>query len=103
MSKTSQIVIEVGEQGNGTTFQLSPQTRALLQARGLPRPVASSLFVSHETRRDYERSALHEIYGPLLTQVATFLTGLSEAEVHKLGFRFVDPADSAVLFELDAA
>jgi hypothetical protein len=97
------IVVEVGEQGNGTTFQLSPQSRAMLQEKGIPRPMASSLFVSHETRSDYGRSPLQAVYGPLLTQVVIFLTGLPEAEVKELGFRFVDPADSAVLYEPHAA
>jgi hypothetical protein len=83
------LVVEVGAQGNGTTFQLSPQTRdALLKSGYLP--VSTSLFVGHDPGVDY---------GALMTQLIPLLpllTGLpTDAEV---AVEFVDPVDGLLLF-----
>jgi len=94
----SKIVVEVGEQMDGATFQLSPQTRAVLKSQQVSLPPATSLFVSNETRQDFER-----IYGPMSAQIVMILTGLPEKEVRELGFSFVSPVDSTVLLESSAA
>jgi hypothetical protein len=94
-----EIIIDVGRQMNGATFRLSPQTRVRLTEQRLGSPLATSLFVTFTTRDAFE-----SYHGPMWQQVVMLLTGLTEDQIEKLGgFRFVDPADSEVLFESRAA
>ena len=91
----SKIVIEVGEQGDGATFRLSPKTRVFLSSRFKNLRPPTSVFVSKEIASDFEH-----YYGPLREQVVMILTGLGESELQKVGeVEFVTPADGKVLFE----
>lgn len=71
------IVIEVGAQGNGTTFRLSPQTKEMLQGQGQFAPVGTSFFVAHDPGINY---------GHLIDQVVPLLpiiTGLPIPQPHR--------------------
>jgi hypothetical protein len=89
----SQIVVEVGKQMDGATFQLSPQTRALLSSRSGQRLPASSIFVSGA------KQALGTMRDPMLSHIVALLTGLTDSQIRELGFSLVNPTDSEVLFE----
>ena len=91
----AKIVIEVGEQMDGATFRLSPQTKVFLSSHFKDLPPPSSVFVSRETASDSER-----YYGALSEHLAMILTGLGENELNDLGgFELVTPADGKVVFE----
>ncbi|MFY9820235.1 MAG: hypothetical protein WAM82_02565 [Thermoanaerobaculia bacterium] len=95
----SPIVIEVGKQMNGATFRLSPKTEAMLASRIPNWSPASSIFVSFDTQWDFDR-----LHGPMWTQIAMLLTGLSEEQIQDLGgFVFMTPTDKEVVFESRAA
>jgi hypothetical protein len=90
----SQIIVEVGKQMDGATFQLSPQTRALLALQTGRQFPASSVFVSYGTRSDFQAA-----HGPLWEHIVAILTGLTEAQIREMGFSVVSPTDSQVLFD----
>lgn len=91
----SQIVVEVGKQMDGATFQLSPQTRASLASEAGKQLPAASIFVSYGTRADFEKAQ-----GPLWGHIVALLTGLSEDQIHRMGgFSVVSPTDNEILFE----
>lgn len=91
----SGIVVEIGKQMNGATFQLSPQTRvALAETTGRQLPT-SSVFVSYDTKSNFE--AMH---GPFWSHIVALLTGMSDDQIRRLGgFSVVSPTDNEVLFE----
>ncbi len=84
----SQIVVEVGKQMDGATFQLSPQTRAMLSSRSGQRLPASSIFVSGA------KQALGTMRDPMLSHIVALLTGLTDTQIRELGFSLVNPTDS---------
>ena len=91
----SAIVVEIGKQMNGATFQLSPQTRVALAAQTGKQFPASSIFVAYDTKRNSE--AMH---GPFWSHIVALLTGMSDDQIRKLGgFSVVSPTDNEVLFE----
>jgi hypothetical protein len=95
----TQIIVEVGKQRDGATFQLSPRTRLLLGDLAPTGLLASSVFLAFDTRK-----AFSDPQAPWWEHVVLLLTGLSSEQLHRLGgFRFVDPADSEVLYEYHAA
>jgi hypothetical protein len=95
----SPIVIEVGKQMNGATFRLSPKTEVMLASRIPDWSPASSIFVSFDTQWDFDR-----LHGPMWTQIAMLLTGLSEEQIQSFGgFIFMSPTDKEVVFESRAA
>ncbi len=84
---------------NGATFQLSPQTRAMLTARESAQLPASSVFVAFDTS-----GPLDERHGPMWAHIVMLLTGLTEDQIAELGgYSFVSPADEEILFESRAA
>jgi len=94
------IVVAVGKQSNGATFQLTPKTRATLESR-FPdwSPTPSSVFVSSSRQWDFER-----MNDPMWTQIVMLLTRLSEDQIQDLGgFKFLDPVDQEIFFESRAA
>jgi hypothetical protein len=94
------IVVAVGKQSNGATFQLTPKTRAMLESR-FPgwSPTPSSVFVSSSRQWDFER-----MNDPMWIQIVMLLTRLSEDQIQDLGgFKFVSPADDQVVYEFHAA
>src|SRR5208282_5864162 len=95
MPKMPKIIVDVGEQMNGTTFSLSPKTRAFLSPHFRNVVPPSSVFVSHETASNFEN-----YHGPLWEHIAMILTGLSEKQLKELGgFEFVTPVGGKVWFE----
>jgi hypothetical protein len=85
------IVIYVGRQATGATYELEPLSRRRLsqafpQTRRTPK-----VFLGYEKEQDFE-----QVHGPLWPQVATILTGLSLDQLDKLGgARLYDPAEEA--------
>jgi hypothetical protein len=95
----TQIIVEVGKQRDGATFQLSPRTRLLLGDLAPNGFLASSVFLAFDIRK-----AFSDPQAPWWEHVVLLLTGLSSEQLRRLGgFRFVDPSDSEVLYEYHAA
>jgi hypothetical protein len=95
----TQIIVEVGKQMDGATFQLSPRTRRQLRELIPEGLLTSSVFLSFDTRK-----AFSDPQAPWWEQVVLLLTSLSSEQLQRLGgFRFVDPAASEVLYEYHAA
>ena len=95
----SPIVVEVGKQRNGVTFQLSPWTEVMLASQAAGRFLPSSVFLELDTTWDLER-----LGESMWSQVVLLLTGLDEAQIKDLGgFKFVDPTEHEILFESLAA
>jgi hypothetical protein len=91
----AQIVVEVGKQMDGATFQLSPQTRASLASQTGKQLPAASIFVSYDTRKDLEKTQ-----GPHWGHIVALLTGLSEDQILRMGgFTILSPTDNEILFE----
>ncbi len=81
------IVIYVGRQKDGCTYQLHPSSRARIRMSFPNAHITPSIFVGYETQSDFE-----VFHGPLWDQVTQILTGLSLAEIESLGgFRIFDP------------
>ena len=74
-------VIYASADRSGTTYALEiPALRMLKERFGESVRPSSCLFVSHETRGEFE-----EIEGPLREQIIRLLTGLSEDRLQSLG------------------
>jgi len=94
-----EIIVDVGRQMDGATFRLSPKTRVMLAGRNLGKPLATSVFVTFDTKEAFERK-----HGSMWNHIVEMLTGLTKDKIEELGgFRFEDPADREVLFESRAA
>lgn len=92
----SQIVVEVGKQMEGATFQLSPHTRVALASETGKQPPAASIFVSYDAKHDFDSDQ----QGPFWNHIVALLTGLSEDQIRKMGgFSVVSPAGDEILFE----
>jgi hypothetical protein len=91
----SAIVVEIGKQMNGATFQLSPQTRVALAAQMGTQLPTSSVFVAYDPRGSSE-----QMRGPFWSHIVALLTGMSDDQIRGLGgFSVVSPTDDEVLFE----
>lgn len=91
----SQIVVEVGKQMEGATFQLSPHTRVALSSETGKQLPAASIFVSYDAKHDFDSAQ-----GPFWNHIVALLTGLSEDQIRKMGgFSVVSPAGDEILFE----
>jgi len=89
------VEIEVGRQGDGWTFRLSPRAKEILRGK-VPEPfLNTSVFVSYDTKSDFEF-----FHGPVWEHVALVLTRLSPDQLSQLGgFVFVDRSrDDQILF-----
>lgn len=81
------IVIHVGSDYKGYTFQLSPASREFIQQQRPQAHPVTSVFVSYDDRQQFERR-----HGPVVEQVVLILTGLTERQLKKLGgYRIIDP------------
>lgn len=75
------LVIYASADRSGTTYALEiPALRMLKERFGESVRPSSCLFVSHETRDEFE-----ELQGPLREQIIRLLTGLSEDRLQRLG------------------
>jgi hypothetical protein len=89
------IIVDVGKQMDGMTFRLSPKTRIALPSRPQSQPLPSSVFVSYETKSDFEQNL-----GPLREHIVMMLTGLDERQITKLGdLQFVLQPEGKILFD----
>jgi len=73
------IVITVKTEPDGFRFQLAEASRTLVQRLGAP-SAPCSVFLSYETRMDFEQTFGKSV---LLTQVPILLIGLSKAILKK--------------------
>lgn len=95
------IEVAVGNQGNGAAFELTYETRRMLEARipgwssGL-----SIVFLASKGRWDFGC-----MQDPMWAQVVMLLTGLREEQIRDLGgFTFVSPEEEdEVIYESHAA
>lgn len=94
-SDSMKIRVRVGQQENGTTYELAPKSRALLEEHfSTALPPASSVFISHETQTNLET-----VYGPVWRHVVGILTGLSSDQVEEIDeILFEDPRTNTTLF-----
>ena len=74
------VVINIGRQSDGCTYQLNPRSRVEIQRRFPGAHPAPSVFVGYETQSDFE-----PIHGPMWKQVAIMLTGLSWEKIEEMG------------------
>ncbi len=94
----AKIIVEVGKQMDGMTFRLSPKTKIALSSRPQSQPLPSSVFVSYDTKSDFE-----QIHEPLSEYIVMILTGLHERQIAKLGgFQFVLRPNDEILFDSNA-
>ncbi len=92
-AKPEHLVIWVGRQLEGCTYELEPHTRRWL-AQKFPRVTpARSVSVAFDTKVQAER-----MFGPLSDQMVLVLTGLDRAQVDELGgYVIVDPVSDKLL------
>ena len=91
--KMEPLIIQIGRQRDGCTYQLHPSSRVQLK-KTFPdtRPVPS-VFIGYDTQSDFE-----VLHGPLWKQVATMLTGLSWKRIEDLGgIKIYDPVQETAV------
>lgn len=71
MATGNPIVILAGLQGSGTTYQLHPLSRHVLETNFPTAQTVPSVFVGYTSKEDFER-----LHGPLWKQIAAMLTGV---------------------------
>ncbi len=76
----STIVINIGRQSDGCTYQLNPKSRNEIQKKFPSVRAAPTIFVGYETQSDFEN-----LHGPMWKQIATLLTGLSWEQIEEMG------------------
>jgi hypothetical protein len=87
----SSIVINIGRQSDGCTYQLHPRSRADIKKRFPAAQLVPTLFVGYDTQADFER-----LQGPLWKQIAMILTGLTWEQLEESGgVSMYDPVASA--------
>ena len=92
----SPLVVSVGRQGDGYAFQLEPRSRARVRERTPQLAPAGQVFISFDTRADFESA-----HGAMWKQVVLMLTGMREQDLRDLGgVRFVDPVAGTQLAEV---
>lgn len=80
------IVIHIGGKSDGYAYELRPDSRERVAAEPKAQLVRM-VFIGFDTKEDFET-----IHGPIEWQVATLLTGLSKADLVRLGgVRLYDP------------
>jgi hypothetical protein len=91
------IVILVGRQSDGNTYELHPNSLKLLRKKFPRIKMKPSVFVGRETQADYEENAGNSMYD----QVVTLLTGLDVTRVLDSfgGYRVVDPVSNLTLWQ----
>jgi hypothetical protein len=89
----STLLINIGRQSDGCTYQLNPKSRAEIRKKFPGVKSAPSIFVGYETQSDFE-----SIHGPMWKQIATMLTGLSWDQIEEMGgVSMYDPMVSEVM------
>ena len=80
MAETKPIIILAGIQAQGTTYALHPESKQRLKTAFPEVSQAPSVYVGYDTQDDFTR-----LHGPMWSQIATLLTGLSVEQLQKLG------------------
>lgn len=81
------ILINIGRQSDGCTYQLHPRSSDEIRSRFPHARPVPSVFIGYEAQAEFE--ALH---GPNWRQVALMLTGLSCEQIEAMGgARLYDP------------
>jgi hypothetical protein len=89
----SSLLINIGRQSDGCTYQLNPRSRAEIRARFPGVHPVPSIFVGYETQADFKT-----LHGPMWKQLATMLTGLTWEQIEEMGgVSMYDPMASAVM------
>jgi len=76
----STIVINIGRQSDGCTYQLNPRSRVEIQTRFPGVRSVPTIFMGYKTESDFE-----QIHGPVWKQIAMLLTGLSWRQIEEMG------------------
>ena len=83
------ILINIGRQSDGCTYQLYPRSRLEIGRRFPGVRPAPSVFVGYEAQSEFESS-----HGPMWQQIAMLVTGLSVGQMQEMGgVKLYDPAD----------
>jgi hypothetical protein len=92
------VVILVGRQSDGNTYELHPNSLKLLRKKFPRVPINPSIFIGRDTQANYEESASKTMYD----QVLTLLTGLDVDRVLDSfdGYRVVDPVSNLTLWQM---
>ena len=91
MATGNPIVILVGLQRDGTTYQLHPGSRRLLDAEFPASPKVPTVFVGYSSKEQFE-----SLHGPLWKQIAEMLTGVPSDQLPG-GLVIRDPVDGREL------
>jgi hypothetical protein len=87
----SSIVINIGRQSDGCTYQLHPRSRADIKKRFPGAHLVPTLFVGSDTQADCET-----FHGTMWKQIAMMLTGLTWEQLEESGgISMYDPVASA--------
>ena len=88
------LTILVGQQLDGHTFMLEPKGMTLLQGRYPGAHIVKKVFISHDTRLDFEA-----IHGTILHQVISLLVGMSPERIADDGIAvaFRDVANDKII------
>jgi hypothetical protein len=87
----SPIIINIGRQSDGCTYQLHPRSRAEIKARFPSVHPVPTIFVGYDTQGDFET-----LHGPMWKQIAMMLTGLTWEQIEEVGGATIyDPMASA--------
>lgn len=87
------ILVDVGIQSSGRTFRLNPKSKQELANEFPHRNPISSIFVSDETKHDFEN-----IHGSIYESILQILTDLPESKLKKIPFAIIDPVTHTELF-----
>ena len=92
------IVILVGRQSDGNTYELHPNSLRLLRKKFSRISMNPNVFVGRETPADHEESVGKATYD----QVVTLLTGLDVTRILDAfgGYRVVDPVSNLTLWQV---
>jgi hypothetical protein len=87
----SSIVINIGRQSDGCTYQIHPRSRADIKRRFPAAHLVPTLFVGSDPQADFET-----FHGTMWKQIAMMLTGLTWEQLEESGgVSMYDPVASA--------
>jgi hypothetical protein len=85
------LVINIGRQSDGCTYQLHPRSRTEIKKRFPEAHLVPTLFVGYDTQSDFET-----LHSPMWKQIAMILTGLTWEQIEESGgLSMYDPEASA--------
>ena len=90
----AKIIINIGNQIEGRTFQLDSKSSNLIKDKYKVNPF-NKLYVSYDTQFDFEKT-----YCSIWGQIAQILTNLKDSELKELKVLFKDPVNGKTLKEI---